>query len=201
MKKEKNVQEGKKTWSNYYWYYYKWHMAFIIMIIIAIVICTVQCANKKEPDYYIVFYSDSYADSELLDKLANKAEKFATDRNEDGEVYIQALNCSFYPSDPNLRLTANQQANAQIQNKEAVIWILDDAGIEQFYSEHNLDIFGTSDSLPDYDSHALYAKDSKLSGIIEKVGNDEEYYIFFRYRNGADEYNEMGEKIITSLIK
>ncbi len=201
MKKEKVTPEGKKTWSNYYWFYYKWHMAFVLMLIIAIVICSVQCAAKKDPDYYLVFYSDSYTDSQLLEKAANATEKYADDRNEDGEVYIQAINCSYNPNDPSLRLTANQQANAQIQSERAVIWVLDDVGVGQYYEEHGLDIFGKSEALSSHDSHSLLIDDSELSELFNKAGYEEDYYIFYRLRDGADEYNKVGKKIIEALIK
>lgn len=195
---------GTKNWVNYYWFYYKWHIIIIGMLISAITICTIQCASRVQPDYYVVFYSDSYVLDEGLDIMASEIGKSYDDRNEDDKLKIQAVNCTFSDdAGTQMRANANQKAVLQVQSSEACIWVLDEEGAKIYYESGDLDIFAKDERLPDYNNFAINIKDTTIyDNVKEIIPEGEEYFIFFR-RTANDDYRcvENTRKVLDSLIK
>lgn len=199
--KDREHYDGTKDWKNYYWFYYKWHILGALFLAATIIICTAQCAMKVEPDYYVLFYSDTYIMDQVLDEVTDKLSKTSEDVNGDGKVHVQAINCSFSPVDSMSKTAAHQRAVLQMQETDACIWVLDDAGVETYYSAENIDLFAQLDSFAEHDKHAANAEELKGFDILaDAAGKDRDFYVFCRKdKNGKT--SEIGEKVLNKSFK
>ena len=195
---------GTRNWANYYWFYYKWHIIIGLVMIIGIVICTVQCANKVDPDYYMVLFSDTFVSDEDLGGVTDKFAEFAIDKNEDGEIRIQGINCTYPKSDTSgLKSTANQKGVLQVANDDTPLWLLDEKGIMIYYSSQEIDIFAKWEKFDEYDSHAINIKNTTIyKDIKEFLPENEEYYLFCKKTaNDNPNCNEYGLKILEQIVE
>lgn len=170
--------DGTKDWKNYYWYYYKAHILAVIGLILTITICVSQCVSKVEPDYYVLFYSDMYIIDQALDDITNDFESVSEDVNGDGEVHVQAINCSYSKHDSMAASKANQMAVMQIQSSDACLWILDDAGVEQFSKKSDLDLFTEVDSDDYFVDASLLEKSNSFNNLLKQ--SEKDFYIYVR---------------------
>jgi len=198
LKREKPQVEGKKTWSNYYWFYYKPHIIFGLIFSLMIIVCTAQCASQVKPDCYVVFSTDSYIPDNILTLMTDEMEELIEDQNGDGEIKIQPINCTFNDFDTNGKNTARQQAMLQVQSKEVVLWFLDETALNIYYNSEDLDIYGTNPAFTEYDNHAIKIADTSLQKTLDEFELHEEIFIFCR-KNEKGECNELGEKIALKL--
>ena len=195
---ERKDFEGRKTWSNYYWFYYKWHIVAIIFFMITIIICTTQCSSKVETDYYVLFYSDKYYMDEYLGDICDGINEYGEDLTGDGEVRVTAVNCTYNISDTNSYNVTHQKALTQMQPDTANIWVLNEVGAKLYYADEKIDLFAKDERLDLYDNHAINAK--QLKGISKISNNDEDFYVFFKKdKNGK--INSDTDKLLKKLIK
>ncbi len=192
--------DGTKDWKNYYWFYYKWHILGAILLVATIVICTAQCATKVNPDYYILFYSDTYITDQFLDTVTDEIAEFSDDLNGDGEVKVQAVNCSYSPSDMNLRSVALQKAILQMQNTDSCIWVLDDKGVDAYYESEEIDLFAEHECLNEFENHAINAKELKGFSTLSKNAGDMDFYVFCR-KDAQGKISKVGSDIIYKAAK
>lgn len=197
---EKQQAAGKKTWKNYYWFYYKWHMLAAIVLIATIVICTAQCAMKVDPDYYVLFYCDTYYDDQALAEVTAELEKYSTDINGDGKVKVVAVNCTYSPSDTQLMNQARQQAILQMTTDNTDFWVLNKSGAELYYETEKIDIFATYEPFDEYDSHATAAKNLKAFEKIDTFGEND-FYVFCRKEKGSATPKETTAEILEKTLK
>ena len=177
---EKQDFEGKKTWSNYYWFYYKWHIIAAIFFLTTIIVCTAQCSAKVETDYYVLFYSDNYFMDEYLDDICDKMQEYGEDLSGDGEVRVTAVNCTYNKSDTNLYNAAHQKAVMQMQPGNATIWVLDQAGVNLYNNDKKLDLFAKDERLDEYDNKGINADKLKCISDINQNNINKEFYVFIR---------------------
>jgi len=176
--KDREHYDGTKDWKNYYWYYYKWHILGGLFLALVIIICTAQCAMKVDPDSYIVFYSDVYVMDQVLDEITDELGLYGEDINGDGKVHIQPINCTYSPTQPQTQGASNQRAMMQLHSTDAPIWIMDEAGIETFVNDPEMDLFLKEDgNLVEIKASSLKASKT-LSYLVEDSGK--EYYVFVR---------------------
>ncbi len=193
--------DGTKDWKNYYWFYYKWHMLGALFLAVTIIICTAQCASRVNPDYYVLFYSDHYIMEQVLDEVTSELTQFSEDTNGDGKVKVQAVNCSYSSKDAMSKTSAHQKAVLQMQETDACIWVLDDSGVETYYSAENIDLFAQLDLFNEHDKHAINAKALKGFDILsDAAGEDLNFYVFCR-KDRDGKTVEIGEKVIAKTIK
>lgn len=196
--KDKETYGIKKTWLNYYWYYYKWHIFFILFFGIGIVLCAVQCATKINPDSYVLFYSNSFSSDQQLNEIAEKMEQYIVDINDDGETLITAINCTYPQGNSTRKSRVSQQALLQIQNADTHIWVLDENGIETYLLNDNIDIFGTHPSFDGYNKMAISA--DKIPALKDLTNSGKKYYLLCR-KNENGKLTEQAEKILENLIE
>lgn len=139
----------KEKFKNF-WFHYKWHSIAIIFITIVLVILISQCSSRVKYDYKIVYFTYTPVLDEHTEILADYIESFANDTNEDGEVNIQIINCSF----------SNSNAAAQYRNtmltklstiiaadRDTVLFITDEESIS-FFDKFNTEAGGIFESEP-----------------------------------------------------
>lgn len=190
--------EGKKTWKNYYWFYYKWHMLGALFLIIAIVICTAQCVSRITPDYYVMYYSNVYISDDCLQKISNELEKVSPDFNGDGKVHVQAINCTYPGEDSGIRQSARQQAMLQMQNNDACIWVLDNAGIELYADSDEVDLFAKDKR---FSEHGGRAVNTKQISAFKAIDDEHDFYVFCRKDTKSGEIFSSADKVISALLK
>lgn len=191
--------DGTKDWKNYYWYYYKWHILGILALIIVIVTCTVQCASRVKPDYYVLFFSDTYITDQALEEVTDSLEKSSKDLNGDGKIKVQAVNCSYTEGDNiTVRDAAYNQATLQMQSTDACIWVLDKKGVELYYQSDEIDLFTTHSAFDEYDNHSVNAKKLKSFKILyeaAQASGGKDFYVFLR------KGSKIGKEVIDKAAK
>ncbi len=194
------TNSGKKTWKNYYWFYYKWHIFFVLFFGIAIAICTVQCANKVNPDCYVLFNSNIFISDQQLDETADELEKFISDLNGDGEVAITPINCT-YPKGNQTRIAqVNQLAVLQLQNPDTHIWIVDKKGIELYLNNPDIDIFAEYKSFDNYNNKALSVELIEPLKWLNNNTENNEYFLLARKESDGN-ITKTAKEFVDNLIK
>ncbi len=200
MNTENKNPSGKKTWSNYYWFYYKWHIFFIIFFGIAIAICTAQCASRITPDCYILFNSNIFISDQELNSTADEVEKYIDDINDDGKVEITAINCTYPKGNQTRKAQVNQQAVLQMQSNDTHIWIVDQKGIELYLLNEDIDIFAKSDNFDNYENMALSVENIPCLKWLNQNDEGNKYYLLARKdKNGK--ITDVAKKIINKITK
>ncbi len=201
-RQDKEHYDGTRDWKNYYWYYYKWHILGSLALILIIAICTAQCMMKVNPDYYVLFYSDTYISDQALAEVTDSLEEISDDLNGDGKVKVQAINCSFTEDDnPNIRLSAHQQATMQMQTTDACIWVLDEQGVDLYYHNQDIDLFAEHSAFNENDKHSINAKKLDSFKLLDKAAKGRiEFQVFLR-KDANGKTSEVGKEIIDKLTK
>lgn len=193
--------EGKKTWSNYYWFYYKWHIIAFVFFLTTIIICTAQCSAKVETDYYVLFYSDNYYMDEYLDGICDKLEEHGEDLSGDGEVRVTAVNCTYNMNDTNTYNAAHQKAVMQMQPGNATIWVLDTAGVSLYYKDdNNIDIFASDKRLDLYENHGISANKLKCISEINDNNINKEFQVFFR-KDSSGKIDKNTSELLNKILE
>ena len=196
--KDREHYDGTKDWKNYYWYYYKWHILGGLFLALVITICTAQCAMKVEPDSYVVFYSDIYVMAQVLDEITDELGLYGKDVNDDDKVHIQPINCTYSPTQPQTKGASNQRAMMQLHSTDAPIWIMDEAGIETFVIDSEMDLFLKKDGKPLQIKASTVTASKTLTNLVKDSGR--EYYIYIR-KTADSEASEMAVDMMIDLVE
>lgn len=139
-----------------HFFYYNWKALVITALCLAVVVfATVSCLNKKKPDIKIVVYDNRILADMYIPQIQDYFAQFCKDYNNDGEVYVQVINCTYQTG-----VSTAQYQNTMMQRLQSVV-VTDD--------ECMLIITG--------DMGKKYFNDY-LSGVLEEEGTPlrEEYY-------------------------
>lgn len=188
--------KGTKNWTNYYWFYYKWHMLGALFLAVAIAVCTAQCMSKVNPDYYILYYSEGAVLDMSLEKSCDEMSKFGEDLNGDGQIKITPVNCTYNAGDTKTEDLAAQKAMLQIPPGQATIWLLDEKASKIYYEADNIDIFGKFDGATLKDNFAADPSNYKFFDDI-KDGAKKDLFIYIK----KDKNGEADKKSVEFLKK
>lgn len=195
----KNTNEkGKKTWSNYYWFYYKWHIFFIALFGLAIIICTAQCAARVTPDCYVLFNSNIFISDQELNSTADELEKYIDDINGDGKIEITAINCTYPKGNETRKAQVNQQAVLQMQSDNTHIWVVDEKGIELYLQNDDIDIFASYKCFDSYNKMALSVENIPALKWLNENNQGNKFYILAR-KDKSGEITDVSKKIISNI--
>lgn len=150
-----------------YWYYYKVHTIIGLLVAALLAILVSQCAHRQSPDYTVVLYMRKELSEDMTDAMAAELEKFGTDRNGDGQVVVEIVNCS-YDGDGSQDVIMGSigKMQAQLALPDAPLMITDK------YTFADLDeqgVFATRDDLPDQDGKALSLQGTPLYEAVNSV--------------------------------
>ncbi len=136
-------QAFKKKWENY-WYYYKWHTYAGIFIAILLFFFIKDMVTKEKFDATIMVVSSSYVDDSELSALADKAELYFPDIDQNGEVNIQISPIFIEggedgePSDIQVAYAMQVKLLAEISSNRMLICIFDDGFSNLFLNQAEL---------------------------------------------------------------
>lgn len=163
---EKEKMTFRKRLQNY-WYYYKVHTIIGLLVAALLAILVSQCAHRQSPDYTVVLYMRKELSEAMTDAMAAELEKFGIDRNGDGQVVVEIVNCS-YDGDGSQDVIMGSigKMQAQLALPDAPLMITDK------YTFADLDeqgVFATRDDLPDQDGKALSLQGTPLYEAVNSV--------------------------------
>ena len=95
------AKEKRANW----WYHYKGKLIAGILLGAALISLVWSMLNNEHPDYTVTIATEYGIPSELIDDLETHFEKYADDRNGDGEVLVSVQHCVF-----NVNGTSSYQA-------------------------------------------------------------------------------------------
>ena len=164
MEKEKS-SFGKKLRN--FWYYYKVHTIIGLLVAALIALLAVQCSHRESPDYTVILYMRKELSQQMTDAMATELEAFGEDRNGDGKVLVEIINCSYDANgSKELALGSMGKMQAQLALPDAPLVITDK------YTFADLDeqgVFATRDDLPDQEGKALSLKGTPLYEAVNSV--------------------------------
>lgn len=129
--REKMQGMSSKQKANYIWYYYKFHFIGAIVLICMIISFIVSAANSKTSALGVTLMG-SYADTNKLDELKNRAEDaLIKDNKKKQEIRIEYLQKTDTGMDE-MTSVSLQKLMATISAKEIDILILDKKDFENY---------------------------------------------------------------------
>lgn len=99
-----------------FWYQYKFRVIAIIFAAVVIIVSVAQCVSRPKYDLKIVYFAYTPAFDDQLNLVEAYFEEFTSDLNEDGEVKVQVINCSFSDNDSN-----SQYKNSTLMKVQSII--------------------------------------------------------------------------------
>ena len=100
-----------------HFFYYHWRALLITVLCISVfAFATVSCLNKKKPDLKIVVYDNRILADMYVPEIQDYFAQFCKDYNNDGEVYVQVINCTYQTG-----VSTAQYQNTIMQRLQSVI--------------------------------------------------------------------------------
>lgn len=167
---ELKADTPKKKWDNF-WFYHKWHVVAILVAALLIAFFIHDMVTKVNPDYEIGMITEATYPSDMIDSLQKQVEKYADDRNGDGQVSVQINNYVLAAgTQPDASTAQMQEANmvkmsADLSSGNSVIFITDLPSFQ--YQQKTGQIFSYTDgtnpekNASDYDKMRIPLKDCK----------------------------------------
>lgn len=123
----------KEKWDNF-WFQYKWAVIAAVASFIVLTVLITQCASRKNPDLEIVYFSYTPILDQQATLVSEYFEGITKDVNEDGEIVVQVVNCSFQ-NNGNIQYRNSILSKLQAiiaADEKALLFITDDKSIEYF---------------------------------------------------------------------
>ncbi len=105
---------GEKI-SHFLYYHFK-TLIIVALCVGVVVFATVSCLNKKKPDLKIVVYDNRILADMYVPEIQDYFAQFCKDYNNDGEVYVQVVNCTYQTG-----VSTAQYQNTMMQRLQSVI--------------------------------------------------------------------------------
>jgi hypothetical protein len=100
-----------------HFFYYHWRALIITVLCLCVVIfATVSCFNKKKPDLKVLIYDNRILADMYVPEIQDYFAQFCNDYNNDGEVYVQVINCTYQTG-----VSTAQYQNTMMQRLQSVI--------------------------------------------------------------------------------
>ena len=113
-----------------YMYHYKVLIIIAVLAIILITVAVVDALNRVDPDIEIVAYTHHRVLQEQLDCIAKMVEPYCADINEDKEIKLTSINCTFDKgaSATELEYTSSTHFHTLISgDPQAILFLLDES--------------------------------------------------------------------------
>lgn len=126
------------------WFHDKWFIVATVIIALTIAFVAKQCANKVEFDATVVLYTYSPTGDSNCSLMADYFEPLCEDINDDGEVNINVVNCSFNQYQPNSQETRVAREKMQgiiATDPNALLFITDAKSYDYFFEISNEIVF------------------------------------------------------------
>ena len=148
-----------------FWYHHKGATLVALFLAAVLAISVAQCVNRVEPDLEVVLYSYHLIPDSAEGLIAAYFEPMMTDRNGDGKVKVQVINCSFTEgaTTPQYEMTVRQKLQALIvADQSAMLFLCDKDGYR------NLEELGLPSDQNVLLGEAFYAACTPQEGALPK---------------------------------
>lgn len=124
----------KEKWDNF-WYQYKLRVIAIVLVVAIFAVCISQCVSRPDYDIKMVYFSYTPVFDDQLNLVEDYFKQITPDLNEDGEVLVQVVNCSFSNTDGNLQYKSNMLMKMQsiiTAEYDTMLYITDKESVKYF---------------------------------------------------------------------
>ena len=122
--------------SQNFWFYNRFTVFAVVFLAIVLVIGITQCASRESYDMSITLYISNQVSDAQAKKMAEYFSKFGEDTNNDGEVKVSVVNCS-YTDGGNKQIVQANDTKLQailVSEPESMLFIVDDKTLERLGS-------------------------------------------------------------------
>lgn len=179
-------QTFKKRVENF-WYYHKYHLLIGLAVAAVIAVLAAQCASNQSPDYTVILAMQKSVPDEVAEVMAREFEKYGEDRNGDGRVLVEMVNCSYNSNDTN-----NTRVMAQIGKLQAQLSLPDSMLIvtdpQYFATLDQQGVFEEAGFLPNQDGKAFNLKETPMEQAVNALSANffpKEFYLSKRKVAGS----------------
>ncbi len=136
------------------WGYYKYYILFTVFIIVAIILWISSCSAQKKYDITVVVNVGAELSPTASTSLASELEKICPDFNEDGEVLVEVVDCSFKRSnyaDENAideLQTLDARYFSQFGDKNKILYILSQDALDAINRQSNYETIVDGEMFP-----------------------------------------------------
>lgn len=116
-----------------FWYHRKWAVLVALFLAAVLAVCVTQCVNRVEPDLEVAVYCYRFLPDNTDALIEAYFEPMISDRNGDGKVKVQVINCTFDESSGNTQyqMTVRQKLQALIvADQSAMLFLCDQKGYD-----------------------------------------------------------------------
>ncbi|MCI8360438.1 MAG: hypothetical protein HFE86_03765 [Clostridiales bacterium] len=160
---KKNLRQRLRN----FWYYYKVHTIIGLLIAALLAVLIAQCGSRVSPDYTVVLYMRKELSEPMTNAMAAELQKFGIDRNGDGKVVVEIVNCSFDTGARNeVVMGSIGKMQGQLSLPDAPLMITDK---HTFADLNEQGVFAARGDLPDQEGKALQLKDTPLYEAVNSV--------------------------------
>ncbi len=197
-----------------FWFY--WHYKLLAFLIIAAILTVGvhQCATRTKYDMTVVVYFKHYLSSRMIENIAEIAENYAEDTNGDGEINVLVMDCAIPDEERELETGRAKSTRlvAQFQNKEAIVYMVDDEALEELDTIAGGVFVDDSLSLPDNNGKSYQLNGSAFDAAFDTIefgySKNFNYHLIRRVVDGtqlekkkdAAKYSEQGDKFIKAVM-
>lgn len=152
IEKSPEVVITKEDRRNTFWFYHKTHVIIALIAAVVLAVCVAQCATRKNYDAKVVVYTNTYLSDIHLTYLDNYLTPYFEDINNDGEVNVQFIDCSYniegsYDLDYVRSMSTKLQALISSEG-DALLFITDQTRFEELDKNFNSVEHFFTDSIP-----------------------------------------------------
>lgn len=162
-----------------WWYYHKTQLLVVILVAIGVGSLVYSIVSRPNPDYTVMMMTQYILPQELRTDIEEQLEKYADDRNGDGEVDVMLQHCRFVTDAQSEFDVADLQASfarfaADSSSGDSMLFIYDDES---------------------YD----YLNNSDMTGFFAPIdGTENEYYLWKDFKALNDmPFNNYQEEGVT----
>ena len=164
------MENEKKTFQQRlrnFWYYYKVHTIIGLLVAALLAVLVAQCSSRVSPDYTVVLYMRKELSESMTDAMAAELQKFGVDRNGDGVVVVEIVNCSYDADGRNeVVMGSIGKMQGQLSLPDSPLMITDR---HTFADLDEQGVFAARDDLPDMGGKALQLKGTPLYEAVNSV--------------------------------
>lgn len=178
------ASDKRKNW----WFYHKTHTIVALIVVVFVVVIVHSFVTRETPDYTIAIMTEYSLPNDLLQDIEEHLERYADDRNGDGETVVSLQYYHFSSNTTSDYEAAELQASfvkfaADASGGDSIIFIYDDESYRYLDNNDMSDFFGPiEEGGEDYillkDMAGLnnltlnhYAEDGNIETVMNVIGN------------------------------
>ena len=208
------VKQGFMSKISNFWFYWRFKLLAFLIIAAILTVGVHQCATRTKYDMTIVVYFKTYLSSNMIENIAKIAENYAEDTNGDGEVNVLVMDCAIPDEERELETgrAKSTRLMAQFQNKEAIVYMVDDEALAELDTLANGVFVDNSLELPGNEGKSYQLNGSVFDAAFDTIelgySKNFNYHLVRRIVDGTQlekkkdvaKYSEQGNRFIKAVM-